>query len=534
MRRLIEFKALFFCGALALTLALPTFQLVTQFFPRGQLYGYTDETPARPASLTFGLLDKSTQKWIEKYFDANLGFRAALVRTFNEVNFLLFREAPRLRLLSTPDRGLYSGMSIDNLNAEIIHKTELENEYRIEAKKLRQVQDKLVAQGKYFEVIIASSKPYVYPKPLGSRYLYGGGDEIFNRAASFGEILKSEGVNALDSGPMLRQFVGASGIETHPSSGVHWNYYAGCIAAARVSEDARSHQFPEMPVLNCGTPVFEPPHMIDTDGYQLLNLWSDGGLLKPSPYPAITPSPTSTWQPDIVFIGDSFSDQMRYAFQQANQYSQMVMSSYFRTRQIEGRPNDIMAKEQVENQKGIQDAVIRDVLQSDIVILEMVDYNVPRWGYGFSDYFLENYLQLGATEISRANQIKIESVTGAYDREHDDANWWHWVAHKITFKLRPISPSRNANQVKINFAYGTRTKQILTLIATTRDGSHQKVLIKTDGESSAVFEHIFDMAADELAEVSIESDGEPYSLGPGDPRVAAWIVRNVNIAAVAP
>jgi len=533
MRRFNGFKALFYCCALTLILALPTFQLVTQLFPSGQLYGYTDETPARPSSLAAGIMDKSTQKWVEKYFDVNLGFRAAIVRTFNEINFQIFREAPRLRLLSTPDQGLYSGMSIDNLNAEISHKTELEKEYRIEAKKLRQVQDKLAAQGKHFEVIIASSKPYIYPKPLGSRYLFGGDDGIFNRAASFGEILKSEGVNALDSGPILRQLVATSGIETHPASGVHWNYYAGCIVAAQISDDAR-RQFPEMPVLNCGTPVLEQPHMIDTDGYQLLNIWSDGGLLKPSPYPAITSSPTSTWRPDIVFIGDSFSDQVRYAFQQAGQYSQMVMSSYFRTRQIEGQSSDAIAKEQAENPKAIQDAVLSDVALGDIVILQMVDYNVPRLGYGFSDYFLKNYSRHSAAETSRFNQIKIESVAGAYDREQDDANWWHWVAHKVVFKLQPISRSRNTSQIKMNFEYGTRTKQTLTLIATSRDGSHQKVLIKTDGESSAAFEHIFDMAADKLAEVSIESDGEPYSLGPGDPRVAAWIVRNVNIAAIAP
>ena len=32
-----------------------------------------------------------------------------------------------------------------------------------------------------------------------------------------------------------------------------------------------------------------------------------------------------------------------------------------------------------------------DIMASDIVILQMVDYNVPRWGYGLADDLLERW-----------------------------------------------------------------------------------------------------------------------------------------------
>jgi hypothetical protein len=131
-------------------------------------------------------------------------------------------------------------------------------------------------------------------------------------------------------------------------------------------------------------------------------------------------------------------------------------------------------------------------------------------------------------------QIRIASVTGAYGRESDGNNWWYWVERKVSFKLQPLFVPKDVTQTKLRFKYGTRGKQTLTLQITKRNGSNQKIMLQSKGDEDAMFEKIIDLPPIELAEVSIETDGKASPLGNGDSRVAAWVIRNLNINPVSP
>ena len=369
---------------LVLLLAMPTIQWAARLFPEGSLYGYVDAVPGRPIHPLGAFFGKTLQPWAKEYFDVNLGFRPYLIRTFNEIHFALFRENNRKTVISTSGHGLHSHLGIDYLNAEVKDKAEMENRYRSEAQKMLRAQRAIEARGKYFVVVIATSKTYAYPEELGRRYLVAEGGDILSRAASFGDALKAAEVNVIDSGPVLRKFARDSGVETHPEPGLHWNFYAGCLIARRVLDDARERRFSATPPFDCGKPVYDyRRHMIDFDGLNLLNVWSHGGLKKTSPYPSIVPVKEAAWLPKIVFIGDSFSYQLRMALQQGGVYSKLVMSSYFALRDVDG---PAAAGEKPPAAPTIRDQLIEDVLASDIIIVEMADYNVKRFGYGFADY----------------------------------------------------------------------------------------------------------------------------------------------------
>ena len=131
-------------------------------------------------------------------------------------------------------------------------------------------------------------------------------------------------------------------------------------------------------------------------------------------------------------------------------------------------------------------------------------------------------------------QIQIASVTGAYDRESDGNNWWHWVERKVSFKLQPLFVPKDATQTKLRFEYGTRGNQTLTLRIIKRDGSSQEILLQSKGDAPAMFEKVIDLPPIDLAEVSIETDGKASPLGNGDSRVAAWIIRDLNINPISP
>ncbi len=66
--------------------------------------------------------------------------------------------------------------------------------------------------------------------------------------------------------------------------------------------------------------------------------------------------------------------------------SKTIMSSYFQTREVTPDPNPGRV-----NTQSPQQQMLRDIEKSDIIILEMVAYNLTaRLTYGFADYFLQH------------------------------------------------------------------------------------------------------------------------------------------------
>jgi SGNH hydrolase-like domain, acetyltransferase AlgX len=379
------------CAALVLFLSLPMLGFSNRYFSGKPLYGYTEKSFQKPSDFTKSYLDKSLQKWIETVFDNEMGFRNVLLRSFNELSFGIFRESPKLKLHSTREHGLYSEMSIDSLNDEVLNKKQRLEQYKFEAQKLLKIQKDLAAKGKYFIVLIGSSKPYIYPESLGSRYLVADGKNIVELAASYGDVLQAAGVNVVDSGPLLRSVVARTGQQTHAHTGVHWNYYAGCLAGAELLKKLKSLKS-EFADLNCGLAKEEKARNVDLDGLYLLNILSGGNLQNKTLYPSISESSTGTWKPKIVFIGDSFSDQVRDALKQGDTYSKLVMSSYFRTRENDNKSftSEEIKLEPITDENKIRESLMSDIEMSDVVVLQMVDYNVVRYGYGFPDYYLQN------------------------------------------------------------------------------------------------------------------------------------------------
>jgi hypothetical protein len=169
--------------------------------------------------------------------------------------------------------------------------------------------------------------------------------------------------------------------------------------------------------------------------------------------------------------------------------------------------------------------LMNDIDSSDIIILQMVDYNVQRWGYGFADYFLTKQ-----TDAKR--EIQIASIVGAYDRETDGKNWWHWVKSKITFRLQSLFITQDAIRTKLHFEYRVRGTQKLTVQIANRDGYNQKIILPSTKDSNEVFEQIIDVPPFNVDRISIETNSVALPLSESDTRVAAWMVKNVVITPV--
>lgn len=127
-------------------------------------------------------------------------------------------------------------------------------------------------------------------------------------------------------------------------------------------------------------------------------------------------------------------------------------------------------------------------------------------------------------------RVRVASPTGAFDRESEGQNWWHWVARKVIFKLEPLLISKEVAQTRLRFEYATRGKQALTLRLSGRDGSNQVIVLESQGDTPLVFDNLVDLPPSELVEFSVETDGKATRLGESDSRMAAWVLRNLTIA----
>jgi hypothetical protein len=511
---------------LVILLAIPVSWSAISPDASGMLFGHVEEIPARPADLLRGLFDRTTQRWLEKTVDVRLGFREHLVRTFNEIAFRLFRQAPGVRLYATPEHGLYSGMSLDSLNADLTGKRALKNMLREDAAKLLQAQQQLAAAGKYFVVVIAASKPYVYAEGLPGRYLVNGKGGPDVRFVDFGAILEAAGVNVIDGGDVLRRLTRETGTQTHAFAGVHWNYYSGCVVAGKLLDQARARYRQDAPAMDCGDPVAGPLHDTDIDGLKWLNIWSDGGLAVPTPYPSAT-ARGSGWRPKMLLVGDSFAEQMLQPMQQAGIYDRLVISRYLRTREVmEHGWAQATSRSEVKESEQIWPELIADVAEADIVVLQVVDYNLRRRWFGFPE-------GLVAAMTAAKGQVHLRQVAGAHGRESDGKDWWHWIDMAARFESRALFPDPDSKRSRVDFTYGTLGPQTLSVTLRSRSGAERRTLLRVaQATERARFEGVFDLDAADVLAIEIKTDGPSMPLSPSDPRQAALVVRNLTLSPV--
>lgn len=380
--------ALLFSIILASMLSLPALGYFFHFAPGKTLFGYVETASAsKPDAFVSGWFGKKVQPYIEDLLKTNIGFRAIFIRIFNDLSFRLFSEQPRTDIFATKEHGLYFKYSIAHLNNEYINREKLTKTYDELAIKLAEIQNLLAAKGKHFEVIISSSKPYIHLDGITRRLLITEDKDIYSKIASLGSSLKNHQINVIDTAPILRDLYEKKAIETHAYSGLHWNFYTGCIIAKHLLQDMKK-TLVDAPSLLCGKPEYRRAESIDRDGLLILNVYSRLNMLKDSPYPSPTAKLHKDYLPKLMIVGDSFMHQIINSLDLAKSYSTMTVSSYYRTN-IKHKPGHLLRYEGPPLNQQIENDILEAALASDAVIVQMVDYNIPRMGFGFVDALLK-------------------------------------------------------------------------------------------------------------------------------------------------
>jgi len=149
----------------------------------------------------------------------------------------------------------------------------------------------------------------------------------------------------------------------------------------------------------------------------------------------------------------------------------------------------------------------------------------------------EKFLLLGGATIGPfsvglfdgCRKLKIKNTIGAYGRESDGANWWHWVERKVSFQLQQLPNGKTSCKTKIRFEYSTRGCQTLTVDLLTQDGTSRLFSIESNGNGIGTFEKTVNLWPSELTELSVATDGNASHISEKDSRCAAWMIRNLTV-----
>jgi hypothetical protein len=147
-------------------------------------------------------------------------------------------------------------------------------------------------------------------------------------------------------------------------------------------------------------------------------------------------------------------------------------------------------------------------------------------------FYLRGGTGIGRYRVGKfesSTKVKIKNAIGAFDRESDGVNWWHWVERKVSFQLQQMQDGKTPLKTKLRFEYSTRDFQTLTVNLLTGDGTSRQFSIESNGKGIGTFEKTVSMSPGELAEISIETDGNPSYISEKDSRCAAWMIRNLNV-----
>ena len=118
-------------------------------------------------------------------------------------------------------------------------------------------------------------------------------------------------------------------------------------------------------------------------------------------------------------------------------------------------------------------------------------------------------------------------LTGGYGEETDSSGWWSWVSDQLTVRLRVVS--KLPVSVRLRFTCITATEPYeLYIVRRPALGEVSETKIAFDQGWQEYVSEPFELNAGEL-EVSIASRSMPVPIGPNDPRLVNFLIKNVRL-----
>jgi hypothetical protein len=167
-------------------------------------------------------------------------------------------------------------------------------------------------------------------------------------------------------------------------------------------------------------------------------------------------------------------------------------------------------------------AVKRDLLPEGAVPLRLLDWNERPAGVGVPWW---KTTRLAGSDVD----VRLVEVDADHGREADGENWWYWTKKRIVFSFFIESPSLTPLQCRVRFqclAASPRTTLVYRIVG---EGLEVEDSIEMEVTGwSLIVSKPFALPRGKL-EIQVSTESEPIRLGPNDPRLAAYRMKNVEL-----
>lgn len=366
---------LFLTGALVL-LCLPVLQRLFMFVPEHTLKGVV-VTVHRPV---WSLSDWLTGAWqtnFEQWWNARLGFRGALIKTVNQINFSVFNEVSsggNVKIVLGKNNMLYEKGYIANYHGrEAVPLAVLETQVA----RLQSLQAKLKQRGIVLLLVISPSKASVYPEYLPRVFAHKRPGTPATDYERIKPLLEKAEINLVDGTEFLLAKKKVLPDLLFPHGGTHWSYYGACVVQSEIMRTLQNSLNRPLRQLDCEPiAVDNNPIGTDRDLSELLNLWEEGAIDGPTPHPRLAVSGTAqAFQPRVAAIGDSFIWTLAGVAEPGKLYQEHDIYYYFESRRRYPAASEPHIREKINWSK--------DFFSKDVIIIEINEVAVSTIGYGF-------------------------------------------------------------------------------------------------------------------------------------------------------
>jgi hypothetical protein len=406
-----------------------------------------------PTKFWESIFERRWQTFLEQYVANNIGLRSYFVLTYNEIMLRIFPKRPNANYVQAKELGFYPVDTIRRLNNDVLHHDAIRRHYERAAARLRVVQDLLGQAGVTLIVVPAPPKVRIYPEYVES-YLVAPAREILRRAVSYGDVLEQHGINVVNVERFLLERKASSPWLFFSPTGFHWNYWAGCQVSNEVLRKAEAISRRSFFHTDCSDVNYESSLAEDADIPAVLNILWPERIVDRTPFPKIAPDQNAESRIfKMVVIGDSFSNQLVYAFVRSwpernwrpnwlVRYGDFISRHSFR---LDGTMSESTVPQ--------PDSRLAEILTSDLVVLEVSDGPTYRqesvldlMEFGFTRQLLDYKSRAGPLEIKSNDDAPPISINIISSDARDDVSVWG------------LSNLENDGQRFLRWALGPRTR----------------------------------------------------------------------------
>ena len=337
------------------------------------LHGYF--TNAEDTVFTWqGWFSESYQKKKGAYLNDHTGFRADLVRLSGQIDFSIFKDVNYGGATTTRDGNIYYDDYLESYNGFDYVGHAAIVQYMA---KLKALQDTFSKLGKTFIFVYAPNKAYFYLERMPNKYrCYQPGPTNF---ADFLHTGDSLGINQIDFNDWLANKSGRTTDSIFTKQGIHWTIYGSLLAAdslIRYLECKRG--------VNLTHPKWtEVEHtdkgrFADNDMCDIVNL-ALPMTTEQFTYPKVVfKSDSTTKKPNIIILGDSFSETMLFNDVVPNVFNDwQIWVKMVGFHDKGGHPMSENTMNKIDWKKEID--------HTDCFVLLSTTTNLPKFGWGFID-----------------------------------------------------------------------------------------------------------------------------------------------------